>query len=505
MRSSEEEIDLIKEMLKDNPRGLTISEMAKALSLNRISAARYLDRLLYSGQAEMRKFGHANVYTIASRVPLSHVLDLFSSPVAIVGPDLFIRHVNTKLIEAFRLKPEELVGHQLQYTPFYTVFPETFLPLVRSALNGTPGSLPDTAGLHGRTGLFEVKLKPVTDDTGQVCAAIILEDISLKTHYEHDLEKMVGQRTAALSKMIEKLSIDIENQQDAKEALKASHQKYRSIVEDIPAYICCFDTEGTVTFANENFCRFLEKEKHEIVGSSLFPLTSQQKLAAHSEILKKLNSDCPSATLVKSTVGPGGELTWQQWICRAFFNKTGRVSEYHSIGIDITSLVCAEQNLAEYEKTLDAIIHGSPLPQFVIDKHHTIVFWNRAMELFTGIPAKNLIVTKSSGRFFYHEERTLLADLVMDGKFDEIQKRYPVNCRKFVPVEDTWDGIALSMVHHDTGTWVYFSAAAIRDETGTISHVVETLLDLMDYCIKDGNVFILDPEETFRKQDSENN
>jgi len=495
MQSPDEEILRIRELLKDNPKGLTISEIAKMASLNRISAARYLDRLLFSGRAEMRKFGHANVYTLASRIPLSQILDLFSSPVVIVGSDLFIRHANDRLLEIFRLAREDLVGHQLQYVSWYELFPATFLPLVRSALNGTPGRLEYNTILRGRPCFFDVNLKPVTDETGQICAAIILEDTSHLRRYEQDLEKMVSSRTAVLSKEIDTLALEIENQKDAKEALKASHHKYRSLVEDMPAYVCCFENDGTITFANENFCRFLDKERSDIVGSSLFTLTSHDKLALLPETFKKLNSDHPSTTLTKSTEDRDGKLTWQQWTCRALFNKAGRVCEYQSIGIDITNLVRAEQAVADYEKTLDAIVRGSPVPEFGIDKCHSVVFWNTAMETLTKIPASVMIGKKISGQFIYHRDHPLLADLIVDEKFDEIPKIYPTNCQQSAQVDETWEGIDYFRIHGSEGTWIYFTASAIRDTDGRITHAVETLLDLMKYKTDDGKAFFLDPEK----------
>lgn len=493
MRTADEEINLIRDLLRSNPKGLTISEIGKALALNRVSAARYLDRLLYSGQAEMRKFGHASVYTLASRIPLSHLLDLSASPVAIVGPDFFIRHVNSRLLDTFNLKQEEMIGHQLQYTPWFPFLPETLLPRIKEALDGNQGIMQYSAGPTGKAHEFNVKLKPVTDEAGEICAAIILEDISLKKHYERDLEKMVNQRTAELLKTIEKLSRDIENQNDAKEALVASHRKYRSIVEDMPSYICCFEPDGTITYVNDNFCRFLEKEEHEILGQSITHLTTENSLSSVHQSLKTLNSDNPSITIVKPSRKSCDQISWQQWTCRAFFTKNGRVSEYQSIGIDITNRVHAEQALAEYEKTLDAIIRGSPLPQFVIDRNHTIVFWNTAMETFTGIPARKLADTRSSGLLFYEDERPLLADLIMDEKFEEIPKKYPLNCRRSGSFKERWEGITFSQIPHGRGTWVYFSAAAIRDGQGNLTHVVETMLNLMEYCTKDGETFVLNP------------
>ena len=36
---------------------------------------------------------------------------------------------------------------------------------------------------------------------------------------------------------------------------------------------------------------------------------------------------------------------------------------------------------------LEAVIHGSPIPQFVIDRGHHVLFWNRALEQISGVKA----------------------------------------------------------------------------------------------------------------------
>ena len=49
-------------LLKDNPRGMSVTEIADAAHLNRNTIARYMDTLLVSGQVEMRTFGKAKVF-----------------------------------------------------------------------------------------------------------------------------------------------------------------------------------------------------------------------------------------------------------------------------------------------------------------------------------------------------------------------------------------------------------------------------------------------------------
>ena len=64
----------IKDLLKENPQGLSITDIVKVVDINRNTAGRYLENLLISGQVEMRRLGMAKIYVLSQRVPLSAVL-----------------------------------------------------------------------------------------------------------------------------------------------------------------------------------------------------------------------------------------------------------------------------------------------------------------------------------------------------------------------------------------------------------------------------------------------
>jgi signal transduction histidine kinase len=49
---------------------------------------------------------------------------------------------------------------------------------------------------------------------------------------------------------------------------------------------------------------------------------------------------------------PGGEIRWQQWSDRAVFDRNGKVTEYQSVGRDITDRRRTEQALSEANKKL---------------------------------------------------------------------------------------------------------------------------------------------------------
>ena len=61
----QERVDIIKQCLRSHPRGLTISDLASKLNMNRNLTAKYLDMLLISGQVEMQVMGAAKVYFLS--------------------------------------------------------------------------------------------------------------------------------------------------------------------------------------------------------------------------------------------------------------------------------------------------------------------------------------------------------------------------------------------------------------------------------------------------------
>ena len=47
----------------------------------------------------------------------------------------------------------------------------------------------------------------------------------------------------------------------------------------------------------------------------------------------------------------------------------------------------AAQALQDSEEKLKAVVYGSPIPKFVIDRDHKLIYWNKALEEISGIKA----------------------------------------------------------------------------------------------------------------------
>jgi len=143
-------------------------------------------------------------------------------------------------------------------------------------------------------------------------------------------------------------------------------------------------------------------------------------------------------------------------------------------------LISQERALRESEEKLAAIVAGSPVPKFVIDCDHTIIYWNRALEQTTGISAAQVIGTRDQWRAFYPQERPTMADLVLDGAFVRVQELYEGKFSESPVVTGAFEATDFFPYMGETGTWLRFMAAPIKNIHGVMLGVVETLIDVSD-------------------------
>jgi signal transduction histidine kinase len=140
----------------------------------------------------------------------------------------------------------------------------------------------------------------------------------------------------------------------------------------------------------------------------------------------------------------------------------------------------AEDTLRKSEEKLKNILHGSPIPTFVIDNNHRVTYWNRALEVYSGIKAKDIVGSDRQWRAFYNEKRPCMADLLVDGKTEDIPQWYPGKYRVSDLIEGAHEGIDYFPQLSHEGKWLYFTAAPLRDSGGRFIGAVETLQDITE-------------------------
>jgi PAS domain S-box-containing protein len=127
------------------------------------------------------------------------------------------------------------------------------------------------------------------------------------------------------------------------EALRESETRYRAVVEDQTELICRFLPDGTFTFVNGAYCRYFHSSPQELLGRSFWTFMPPEDHQAAREFLASITPDHPVATRDHEVLAPDGEIRWQHWRDRGFFDEHGRVVEYQAVGHDITERKHAEQ------------------------------------------------------------------------------------------------------------------------------------------------------------------
>jgi PAS domain S-box-containing protein len=287
-----------------------------------------------------------------------------------------------------------------------------------------------------------------------------------------------------------------------------SEERYRAVVEDQTEFISRFLPDGTHVFVNEAYCRYFSKKPEEIIGTRFRPDIRKEDMEDIRVHFRSLTQQHPFATIEHRIIMHDGTIRWQQWSDRAIFNKDGHIREYQSVGRDITEqkraedelraayeqitaveeelrtqfdeLKDREQAIGESERKLQGIVQGSPIPQFVIDKNHRVVSWNRALEEHSGIMAKEVVGTTYAWKAFYDKERPVLSNLLVENKLEEIPELYAGKFNKSKYVDGAYEAIDFFPRMGGHGIWLYFTAAVLRDSKGSIVGAVETLEDITD-------------------------
>jgi len=120
------------------------------------------------------------------------------------------------------------------------------------------------------------------------------------------------------------------------------------------------------------------------------------------------------------------------------------------------------------------------IPTFVLDTDCRVIIWNRACERLTGVPSGEVLGTADHWRSFYDVPRPTLADLVVQGRTDEVRHLYDSHAA----VGESRDNLCAEnwcdMPRTGRRRYLAVDASPIYDADGAMIAVVETLRDMTD-------------------------
>ena len=188
---------------------------------------------------------------------------------------------------------------------------------------------------------------------------------------------------------------DITSRKDAENALRKSEERFRFLSNDLPALICEFLPDTTLTFVNHAYCNFFGMSEEELVGRSFLDLIPEESREDTKKQFSSLTMQKPVKTYTHEVI-KNGNIAWQEWRDRAVFDDRGEVVKYHSIGIDISGRKEAEESLRESEKFLSGLLNNLRIFIGVLEPDGKVIFANNKALDVAGIELGDV-----AGKMFY--------------------------------------------------------------------------------------------------------
>ncbi|MCG6535441.1 MAG: PAS domain S-box protein, partial [Syntrophales bacterium LBB04] len=238
------------------------------------------------------------------------------------------------------------------------------------------------------------------------------------------------------------LSSAIGGLKQAEEALKESGQELQSIIQGPPIPTFVIGSDHKVIYWNKALEELSGIKAKEIIGTDrqwrafytverpcMADLLVDEKFTEIFPLYKdkgrmsKLLEGAYEATDFFPELGEHGK--WLRFTAAAIRNSQGNLVGAIETLEDITERKEAEAALTSEHEHLASILDGIPIPNFVIDRNHKVVLWNRHNEIYTGIVKEEVIGKPLDLSFLFPQKPSpALAELILEMRDEELMAKF---------------------------------------------------------------------------------
>jgi len=372
MGSTTDPLSLLLATLKENPRGMSVSDLAAAVGINRNTVSRYLDVLLVAGQVEMKTYGKAKVFYPSQRVPIAAMLNFSSDLVLVLDRDRRVVQANDAICAFAGRERDEIIGKPIETSPL-AAFDH---PLIRSRINDALNSRESAEELrflrHSEELFFRVKFLPTVFNDGTPGVTIILENIT--------------------------------DARRAEEALRESESLFRSLVENISDLILNVDGDRTFSYVSPKSMEILGYTPEEMLQKMPFDFMTPEDARKVREQFDAIFADPRPRVLFEWTMlHRDGNPVVLEVSGTPIYDMIGDFTGYRMVCRDVTERARALKQVAQWKSFLYSVVNNIPSMVFVREiERDRFVFANKATEFFLGVTQEEM-AGKRADEIFPHE------------------------------------------------------------------------------------------------------
>ncbi len=167
-------------------------------------------------------------------------------------------------------------------------------------------------------------------------------------------------------------------------------QYWHRLVEDQNEMICRHRADGTIIFANRAYRQYFDRTSENLVGRRFLPKIPWPDRLLLRSCRASMTPSNPTMVF-EHQVSMHGDIRWNQWQIRGIFDRHGSLTEYHSVGTDITDRKDVQEALREAEMRYRTIADFTYDWEYWINPNGTLRYVSPSCERITGYTAQQFL------------------------------------------------------------------------------------------------------------------
>ena len=184
MKSHDAGLNRIKEILREHPKGMKVTQIAAAMDMNRNSVAKYLDILLMTHQVEMLPHGMSKIYRLSRRIGIPTVLDASPDLIVMLDTSHRVVQVNDNYLAFAGVTREAVAGVPSSSPGLHGVNLPAVLARIPEVQRGETARTEVRLTREGSEYFFSVRIAPSLLPDGKSGVILVFEDITDKKKNE---------------------------------------------------------------------------------------------------------------------------------------------------------------------------------------------------------------------------------------------------------------------------------------------------------------------------------
>jgi PAS domain S-box-containing protein len=214
--------------------------------------------------------------------------------------------------------------------------------------------------LHDISQLEKAKLIAQTQAAQLANANAQLEiEVSNRKNAEEEIKSVKNELEKVLKRRTSKLQMQTIEQMELEKKLQKLASRYRAIVEDQETMILRYLSDGTITYANDAFCNYIDKSIDLLIGSSLLSLIHEDDRERAADFLESVTANkLPIFKGAVRIITSQGETRWLEQTSKPILGKHGEIVEFQVIGRDATTQIETGEAILGVPGETSSIVEG---------------------------------------------------------------------------------------------------------------------------------------------------